>query len=304
MDSSSIDWDTFSELEKSLVQELGKQQFALAKVSLDQMVQMIPGTKKIATELKNSLTSVASALASDDLTKKAAAEYVASYYAAFNSKLAAFLSSIKTADDAKSDSHDDGFALSQKILDKHSDSEAALKSELLKKGYVFTKAPVVVIATPFFNPAELRRNGFNVDAFEGYFILKDQYVAGVTNEYAAQRIADAAVAGSSGKENALGLTKDQAKKFLKEERDAKTQKKIKDAELHVLDDLVDTIKGKYAAQRFQDLGPKFGWYNARWCWLVPSGQVTLLSRSTVAGSSGGHLKVKNVSFPFYRSGVK
>lgn len=304
MDNTSIDWDAFSELEKQLTNELGKQQFSMAKVTVDQMVSLIPGIKKFSIEFKNSLTSLASALKDEDVSKKAAAEFAASYYNTFNSKLSKFLATVKTSDETKAVEQDDGFALSKKILDQHGDSEAALKSELLKKGYVFTKAPVVVIATPFFDPNELRRNGFDVQAFEGYFILKNQYVAGVSNEFVAQRIADAAVAGEAGKENNLGLSKSAAKKLLQTKPDDKTLKHRAEMEAHVLDDLVDTIKSKYPTQKFQDLGPKFGWYSAKWVWLVPSGQVTLLSRSTVSGKSGGHLKIKNVSFPFYRAGVK
>jgi hypothetical protein len=155
-------------------------------------------------------------------------------------------------------------------LQRFDATKTQLVKELMDVGYVVAKAPVIVVTTPFLR-ADVVKQYFNAELFQGYVILKGQMVIGVTPDGAA-RLGNKAPTKKAQK---LGTG-------------------IYDK---ALNEILSTLNDKYKSAKYVVAGTSHERFRAAWIWVMRDKDLNLLRTCT----SSGNLKIDKWDLSF--SGV-
>lgn len=266
--ATSINVEELQELFKDMNSDLRNGRLSSAQAVLKRMITVLPGLKKSANVLINTIVSVREGLASKEITKKTATEDLKSGIAEFQEALDAIIESVDVSDSSEEQVIDDLPSLLKDQLTPYDSSANEIQVKLNKNGVFVGYAPVLPLCKPPLSKEALKKNAFPFKDFGGYLILEKQLVVGFSNDYIRQHL------------------------------------NKKDKEATLLEEMLDTVKAKYRNMKLVEVGGLSGWYGAKWYWLLPESQLRLLRKSTIAGPNSSSFSVSKWSFPFFRSGAK
>lgn len=151
-------------------------------------------------------------------------------------------------------------------LTKFESGENEIKTHLIRNNFFVGYTTIVPITKPRFSTEALIRNGFQAEDFEYYALLGKQLVCGLKSEFIKKRM------------EASGMTA-----------------------VEVFDNFKETVQARYKGMTLMQLGKDIPWWDASWCWMIPSRHLNLLKKSTLSGGSNSNLNVQSWGFPFDRT---
>lgn len=155
--------------------------------------------------------------------------------------------------------------VTQDQLTKFEAGENEIKTHLIRNNFFVGYTTIVPITKPRFSAEALVRNGFKAEDFEYYALLGKQLVCGLKSEYIKEHM-----------EKGVSAT-------------------------DVFDEFKETVLTRYKGMQLMQLGKEISWWDTSWCWLIPSRQLALLRKSTLAGGSNANLNIQSWGFPFDRA---
>ena len=142
-------------------------------------------------------------------------------------------------------------------LQRFEATKTQLLKTLMEEGYVVAKAPVIIVTTPFLR-ADLVKQYFNAETFQGYVILKNQVVIGVSPDfikaYTSKKVT------KKDKKHGIGYS-DQA-----------------------LNHVLDVLREKQKSARYVIAGAPHERFRTAWLWVMPDKDLNLLRTCTSSGS--------------------
>lgn len=177
------------------------------------------------------------------------------------------------------DSYD---AHARDILQKNLSFENKLRAGILAKNVFMGIAPVLPLAA--FDRAKLTRIGVPHDNFRGYAVINNQRVLGITYQYIFNLIEKQ----KEGDNPELVKQLKRLRTF--ESKDGALSKVVEEA----FDNALAVFHAKFPG--FEQVGNPCSWNNARWYWVMPKRELSLL-RSAAFGVKSFRLDKWDFAFP-------
>lgn len=280
---SSVNDTLVRESLNDLEHTLRAQQFNNARATLS----IIAGQLKLAVrsynvEMLNTLTSVEEGIASGDLTlngaKRELRDAFQKYRLAVEKVLDALI--IPTQED-EARSLEDVLKRSTETLLSFEKNRTAIKERIKSQGVVVTTAPVLVLSAPGLDVAKLKYNGFKSKSVEGYPVIEEQMVVGISVDVVLNRIP--------------------GRKF-----DEKTSQPLKpstpEQRQEVKAEFLETVLTRFKNRKLIQLGNEVAYEGTSWFWLAPSDHVKLFKSCTTSPHTVNSLSIKSWGFPFSSKG--
>ena len=275
---SNVDDTAVRESLKDLEHALRAQQFNNARAILGVIVgHLRMAVRSTNIRLLNTITSVEEGLATEDLTltaakrelKAAYAEYVVSVEKALEDLV------IPTQEEDRR-SLDDVLMRSNETLLSFEKNRSTIRERIKSNGVVITLAPVLVLSTPGLDVVKLKRFGFKSKSLEGYPVIEDQMVVGISVDVVLNRLTD----------RKLNDDGSPVKPSKAEDRD------------EVKAEFLDTVFSRFKSRKLVQLGKETSYEGTSWFWLTPSDHVKLFKSCTTSPHTVNSFSVKSWGFPF------
>lgn len=263
---------------RDLEHALRAQQFNNARAILSTIVgQLKLAVRSHNIRILNTLTSVEEGTASGDLSVMGARNELKLAYLEYKTSVEAILESlvIPSQEDEKR-SLTDVLNRSAETLLSFEKNRAAIRERIKESGVVVTSAPVLALAAPDLDVEKLKRVGFKAKSLEGYPVLQEQMVVGISVDVVLKRIP-----GRKMEEDGTP-----SKPSTPEQRN------------EIKDEFLETVFARFKARKLIQLGKEVSYEGTSWYWLVPADHVKLFKSCTTSPHTVTSLSVKSWGFPF------
>lgn len=161
-------------------------------------------------------------------------------------------------------------------------SRDEVRRDVSKYGYTLKKVPILFNSEPFLDMVKVKRY-FNADSFEGWPVLKQQIVLGMTSHYIKKK----GVKFLTQKQRTLQL------------RDPKNPSLGWAGPLFL--EMIEALNEKYPGKKYIAVAGVHVWDHASWMWVMPAKEYNLLRSCSAAPST---LRVKAWSLAFSNDSVE
>lgn len=217
--------------------------------------------KKTFTIFQNNYNSVNDGLKDGTLTSRAAKKSLEEALEVFE------IAVMKEISAANEPSRGDSYGSMDNNLKGFEGTMNDLQTGLIRSPFYVGRAPIVPITAPILSLQNLKKNGFKADPFQGYSILHNQIVAGLSSEFVRTE-----------------MSKDPKAKAV-----------------DIYQEFIDVVKSKHKSLDLIQLGREVPYWSATWSWLIPSRDFKVLASSTSSGRPASSINVKSWGFPFVPS---
>lgn len=283
---ASVDDVAVNESLKDLEHHLRNNQFNNARATLRVIMTRMPGVKNYNIQLLNTLTSVEEGRASEELSMTKAAKEVKEAFQLYRSHIQRVLDELHTpTQEEELHSLDGVFNLSKQTLLSFETHRAQIRDRIREQGVVVTSAPVLGLFAPMLDVAKLKANGFKSRSLEGYPVLLDQMVVGISTEYILRLV------------KSDGMRK---KKMVIDKTGKSVESTTPEQRAEAKEQFLDTVLQKFKpnGQRLANIGGEVIFESASWFWLVPADHLKLWRSCTTSPTTVNSLSIKNWNFPF------
>jgi hypothetical protein len=257
---------------------LRSSQFNNARQILGQIAtQLRMAIRQHNIRILNTITSVEEGMASNEISPTKARRELKAAFDEYKLEVERALDSLvipSQEDEARSLT--DVLNRSTETLLSFEKNRSAVRERIKSQGVVVTLAPVLVMSTPGLDVEKLRRVGFKAKSLEGYAVLEEQTVVGLSVDVVLSRIP-----GRKLEEDGTP-----AKPSTPEQRN------------EIKDEFLETVIDRFRARKLIQLGGEFSSEQTSWFWLVPADHVKLFKSCTTAAHTVNSFSVKSWGFPF------
>ncbi len=263
---------------RDLEHALRAQQFNNARAILSSIVSQLKlSVRSHNIRILNTLTSVEEGIASGDLSAVGSRSELKiafiEYEAAVESILEALV--IPTQEEEMR-SLTDVLNRSTETLLSFESNRSAIRQRIRENGVVVTSAPVLALSTPGLDVEKLKRVGFKSKSLEGYPVLQEQMVVGISVDVVLERIPGRKL----------------------EEDGTPSKPSTMEQRNEVKEEILDTVLVRFNSRKLVQLGKEMSYEGTSWYWLVPADHVKLFKSCTTSPHTVTSFSVKSWGFPF------
>ena len=263
---------------RDLEHALRAQQFNNARAILSTIVgQLKLAVRSHNIRILNTLTSVEEGTASGDLSVMGARSELKTAYLEYKTSVENILESlvIPSQEDEKR-SLTDVLNRSKETLLSFEKNRAAVRERIKESGVVVTSAPVLALASPDLDVEKLKRVGFKAKSLEGYPVLQEQMVVGISVDVVLKRIPGRKL----------------------EEDGTPSKPSTPEQRNEIKDEFLETVFARFKSRKLIQLGKEVSYEGTSWYWLVPADHVKLFKSCTTSPHTVTSFSVKSWGFPF------
>jgi len=275
-DKVSINEGSINENLRDLEYALSQQQFDVAKATLRVILTAMPGVKSKNVAFLNALTSMREAVDTGEMSLRDMSRELKMEFTGYKLAVLKMVEEVNTPTQKDELSINDLLDNAGHALTQYEQTRDQIERDLLARGFVATRAPVMPISVPPLDVSKLAKNGFKADTFAGYPIIHSQFVVGISQERVFKEVDE--LAGHKLADTGKSPTEEQRNE--------------------VYENLLDSVRSQFPSHRFMPVGVPHHWYDATWFWLLPESHFKLLKSCTISPTPVQSLSVKKWSFPF------
>ena len=275
-DKVLVDDGAIKENLRDLEYALSQQQYDVAKAVLRVILTAMPGVKSKNVAFLNTLTSLREAVDTGEMSLRDMSRELKTEFTGYKLAVLKMVEEVNTPTQKDELSINDLLDHAGHALTQYEQTRDQIEKDLLARGFVVTRAPVMPLSTPPLDVAKLAKNGFKSDTFAGYPIVHAQFVVGISQERVYKEVDE--LAGHKLADVGKSPTEAQRQE--------------------VYENVLDSVRSQFSKHRLMQVGSPHHWYDATWFWLLPESHFKLLKSCTISETPVQSLSIKKWSFPF------